>query len=106
MARKRTRAAEPLPTIWRVPDELWARITPVLLKHDPPAKTGLSASRIPLPCRDQSPFCLEDALRGSALETLFDLAKLGAARLVGLSSPETSGLLNELPGFAGGFIHV
>lgn len=39
MARKR-RAAEPLPTIWRVPDGLWDRLVPILGKHDPPAKTG------------------------------------------------------------------
>jgi putative transposase len=39
MARKR-RAAEPLPTIWRVPDALWERIHPILVRHDPPAKTG------------------------------------------------------------------
>jgi putative transposase len=39
MARKR-KAAEPLPTIWRVPDELWERLVPILRKHDPPAGTG------------------------------------------------------------------
>ena len=39
MARKR-RAAEPLPTIWRVPDALWERINPILVRHDRPAKTG------------------------------------------------------------------
>jgi len=39
MAR-RHRATEPLPTIWRVPDELWDRIAPILCKHDPPAPTG------------------------------------------------------------------
>ena len=39
MARKR-RAAEPLPTIWRVPDSLWERIAPILRKLDPAAKTG------------------------------------------------------------------
>jgi putative transposase len=39
MARRR-RAAEPQPTIWRVPDELWNRSVPILARHDPPAKTG------------------------------------------------------------------
>jgi putative transposase len=39
MARKR-RAAEPLPTIWRVPDELWEPIQPIILRYDRPAKTG------------------------------------------------------------------
>jgi len=39
MARKR-KAAEPLPTIWRVPDELWERLLPILRKFDPPAETG------------------------------------------------------------------
>ncbi len=39
MARKR-KAAEPLATIWRVPDELWEHIHPILIRHDPPAKTG------------------------------------------------------------------
>ena len=39
MARKR-RTPKVLPTIWRVPDELWERIEPVLNELDPPARTG------------------------------------------------------------------
>jgi hypothetical protein len=36
-----TAAAEkPLPTIWRVPDELWERLEPVLLERYRPARTG------------------------------------------------------------------
>lgn len=35
MARRR-KAAESLPTIWVVPDELWAVIEPVLTELDPP----------------------------------------------------------------------
>ncbi len=31
---------KPLPTIWRVPDELWERVEPILDEHDPPKKTG------------------------------------------------------------------
>jgi len=31
---------KPLPTIWRVPDELWHNIEPILSELDPPAKTG------------------------------------------------------------------
>lgn len=31
---------EPLPTIWRVPDALWAQIQPILATADPPARTG------------------------------------------------------------------
>lgn len=31
---------KPLPTIWRVPDELWERIEPILNEHDPPKATG------------------------------------------------------------------
>jgi putative transposase len=31
---------KPLPTIWRVPDELWGKIEPILEEHDPPKKTG------------------------------------------------------------------
>src|SRR5215210_5198438 len=31
---------KPLPTIWRVPDEMWKLIEPILLEYDPPAKTG------------------------------------------------------------------
>src|SRR5256885_9450054 len=38
MARRRTVA--PLPTIWRVSDELWARIEPILADLDPPLPTG------------------------------------------------------------------
>ncbi|GIV58214.1 MAG: hypothetical protein KatS3mg043_2025 [Rhodothermaceae bacterium] len=30
----------PLPTIWRVPDELWHTIEALLLELDPPASTG------------------------------------------------------------------
>ncbi len=33
-------ARKPLPTIWEIPDELWARIEPILAAHYPPAKTG------------------------------------------------------------------
>jgi putative transposase len=39
MAKKR-RTAQGLPTIGRVPDELWERIEPVWNERDPPAKTG------------------------------------------------------------------
>lgn len=39
MARKK-RTFTPLPTIWRVPDELWERIEPVLNELDPSARTG------------------------------------------------------------------
>ena len=31
---------KPLPTIWRVPDEMWKLIEPILLEYDPPAETG------------------------------------------------------------------
>jgi putative transposase len=39
MAR-RTRKVKPLPTIWRVPDELWNKIKPVIDELDPPKPTG------------------------------------------------------------------
>jgi len=39
MARTK-RAVKPLPTIWRVPDELWNEIRPILEELDPPAETG------------------------------------------------------------------
>ena len=29
-----------LPTLWRVPDDLWARIAPLLAEYDPPKPTG------------------------------------------------------------------
>lgn len=35
-----TTEEKPLPTIWRVPDELWEKIEPILQEHDPPKKTG------------------------------------------------------------------
>lgn len=38
--RKRETKPEPLPTIWRVPDELWAQIEPILAQYDPPKATG------------------------------------------------------------------
>ena len=31
---------KPMPTIWRVPDELWEKIEPILALHDPPKSTG------------------------------------------------------------------
>ena len=36
----RKRPASPLPTIWRVPDGLWAVVQPVLDAYDPPKRTG------------------------------------------------------------------
>src|SRR6266511_4442702 len=30
----------PLPTVWRVPDDLWELLRRVLAAHDPPARTG------------------------------------------------------------------
>ena len=39
MARTK-RVVRPLPTIWRVPDELWKIIQPILNELDPPASTG------------------------------------------------------------------
>ena len=39
MRRKRTKPDE-LPTIWRVPDELWQKIKPLLEEYDPPKLTG------------------------------------------------------------------
>ena len=35
-----THKTKPLPTIWNVPDPLWALIEKVLAVYDPPAKTG------------------------------------------------------------------
>tara|TARA_B100001971_G_scaffold183812_1_gene182051 strand:+ start:74 stop:487 length:414 start_codon:yes stop_codon:yes gene_type:complete len=45
MAR-RTRNPETLPTVWRVPDDLWAQIRPILDASDPPKATG--RPRVPL----------------------------------------------------------
>ena len=39
MARTKRKVKE-LPTIWRVPDELWDLIEPILAEHDLPASTG------------------------------------------------------------------
>ena len=36
----RTKAAEPLPTIWNVDDTLWAQAEQVLAELDPPARFG------------------------------------------------------------------
>jgi putative transposase len=34
------RTKETLPTIWQVPDELWAKIEPIIDEKDPPKPTG------------------------------------------------------------------
>lgn len=39
---ERTSEEKPLPTIWRIPDELWKKIEPILAEHDPPKSTGRS----------------------------------------------------------------
>ncbi len=39
MRRKRTKL-DVLPTIWRVPDDLWQKIQPLLEAYDPPKPTG------------------------------------------------------------------
>lgn len=39
MARRK-RPVHVLPTIWKVPDELWELIQPILARYDPPARTG------------------------------------------------------------------
>ena len=38
--RKRETTPPPLPTIWRVPDDLWAKIEPILAEYDPPKPVG------------------------------------------------------------------
>ena len=42
MSTQQDQQDKPLPTIWRVPDDLWSKIESVLLQLDPPAKTGRS----------------------------------------------------------------
>ncbi len=39
MRRKRTKPNE-LPTIWRVPDDVWQQIKPLVDQYDPPKSTG------------------------------------------------------------------
>ena len=39
MASKRPKR-EPLPTIWRVSDELWAEVEPIIAELDPPNRVG------------------------------------------------------------------
>ena len=38
--RERNGDERPLPTIWRVSDELWAKIGSILAEYDPPKPTG------------------------------------------------------------------
>ena len=40
IAAATTVSEKPLPTIWEVPDELWERIEPILMRRYPPARTG------------------------------------------------------------------
>jgi len=37
---RRKRDVEPLPTIWRVPDDLWAKLERILAQYDPPKPVG------------------------------------------------------------------
>lgn len=37
---KRETSRPALPTIWRVPDDLWAKIEPILAENDPPKRAG------------------------------------------------------------------
>ncbi len=39
MRKKRANRNE-LPTIWRIPDDLWQQIQPLVDEHDPPKSTG------------------------------------------------------------------
>ena len=39
MARRKKERA-PLPAIWRVPDELWAEVEPIIAELDPPNRVG------------------------------------------------------------------
>ncbi len=36
--REKERAA--MPTIWRVPDELWSQVSPIIMELDPPKPSG------------------------------------------------------------------
>ena len=38
--QKRDIDQRPLPTIWRVPDELWTKVEAILTRYDPPKRTG------------------------------------------------------------------
>jgi len=38
--RKRETSQPALPTIWRAPDDLWAKIEPILAEYDPPKRVG------------------------------------------------------------------
>jgi putative transposase len=38
--RKRETSPPALPTIWRVSDDLWAKIEPILAEYDPPKRVG------------------------------------------------------------------
>jgi putative transposase len=42
LTAEHTPQEKPLPTIWRVPDELWEKIEPILKEYDPPKSTGRS----------------------------------------------------------------
>ena len=38
--KKERSEQEAMPTIWRVPDELWSRVSPIIRELDPPKQTG------------------------------------------------------------------
>jgi len=38
--RKRETTPPPVPTIWRVSDNLWAKIEAILAEYDPPKRVG------------------------------------------------------------------
>ena len=41
---ERSLEEKPMPAIWRVPDELWEKIEPILAEHDPPKSTRRAAT--------------------------------------------------------------
>ena len=85
MARRKP-AVEPLPTIWRTPDDLWNDfVVPLLHEHDPEPKTGRPRidQRNAL---DGMIFVLRSGCQWNALPEQFGDGAMGKARKGGTKS--------------------
>ena len=97
MAKKR-RKLKALPTIWRVPDELWNKIKPIISKLDPPKWTG--RKRIdPRGALDAIIFRMRTGCQWNQLPKELPRRQFGASHL---STLDSAGVAGQNMGGSGG----